>query len=123
MSTSHVDLVAGELGLSPRSVAATAGLLGEGATVPFISRYRKEATGSLDEVAVAAVRDRLEQLAELDKRRAAIRKSLDERGLLSPELATAVTGAGTLSALEDIYLPHRPKRRTRAAMARIWRLV
>ena len=118
MSTQHVDIIAGELKLAARAVAATARLLDEGATVPFISRYRKEATGSLDEVAVAAVRDRLEQLAELDKRRAAIRKSLDERDLLTPQLDAAVAGAGTLAVLEDIYLPHRPKRRTRATMAR-----
>ncbi|MCP4573694.1 MAG: RNA-binding transcriptional accessory protein [bacterium] len=118
MSTPHIDLIAGELGVPTRAVAATAALLDEGATVPFISRYRKEATGSLDEVAVTAIRDRREQLQELDKRRAAILKSLDERELLTPELNRAVTRAATLAVLEDIYLPYRPKRRTRAAMAR-----
>ncbi|MCB1184562.1 RNA-binding transcriptional accessory protein [bacterium] len=114
----HVARIAQELDLAPAAVGAAARLLGEGATVPFISRYRKEATGGLDEVAVAAVRDRLDQLAELDKRRAAILKSLDERDLLTPELRTQVEAAATLPALEDIYLPHRPKRRTRATMAR-----
>ena len=82
--------------------------------MPFIARYRKEATGSLDEVAVAAVRDRMAQLAELDKRRDSILASLSERGLLDDELRRRVTGAETLPALEDVYLPHRPKRRTRA---------
>ena len=92
--------------------------MAEGATVPFIARYRKELTGSLDEVAITAVRDRLAQMAELDKRREAILKSLEERGLLTEELKSAVSGAQTLSSLEDIYLPFRPKRRTRATMAR-----
>ena len=114
----HLDLIAAELGLAPGAVAATARLLDEGATVPFISRYRKEVTGSLDEVAIAAIRDRREQLAELDKRRTAILKSLDERQLLTTGLRAAVAGAPTLTVLEDIYLPFRPKRRTRATMAR-----
>ena len=98
--------------------SAVAKLIDEGATVPFISRYRKEATGSLDEVAVAAIRDRLTELAELDKRREAILASLEERDLLSDELKQAVIGARDKAQLEDIYLPHRPKRRTRASMAR-----
>jgi uncharacterized protein len=114
----HIRLIAGELSLAPGQVAATASLLAEGATVPFISRYRKEATGSLDEVAVMNVRDRLEQLAELDKRRQAIFKSLNERELLTPGLQKDLEAAGTLARLEDLYLPFRPKRRTRATMAR-----
>ncbi len=93
-------------------------LIEEGATVPFISRYRKEATGSLDEVAVAEIRDRLEQLMELDKRREAIIKSLEERGLLTDDLKRKIKGADSLTVLEDIYLPFRPKRRTRATIAR-----
>ncbi len=97
---------------------ACAALLDEGATVPFISRYRKEVTGSLDEVAVAAVRDRLAQLRELDKRREAILKSLEETGKLTDELKAKVLAAETLTVLEDIYLPYRPKRRTRAMIAR-----
>jgi uncharacterized protein len=99
-------------------VQAAAELLAGGATVPFIARYRKEATGSLDEVQVAAVRDRLAQLAELDKRRDAILASLEERGLLDDDLRRRITGADTLPALEDVYLPFRPKRRTRAMAAR-----
>ncbi|MFO7607918.1 MAG: Tex family protein [Candidatus Krumholzibacteriia bacterium] len=114
----HTALVARELDLAPAAVAATACLLAEGATVPFISRYRKEATGSLDEVQVTVIRDRLEQLAELDKRREAVLRSLRERELLTPQLEAAVAGAATMAALEDLYLPYRPKRRTRATMAR-----
>ena len=114
----YCDLIAREMGVGARQVLATAGLLDGGATVPFISRYRKEATGSLDEVAVMTVRDRLQQLRELEKRRRAILKSLEERELLSRELATAINNADTLAHLEDIYLPFRPKRRTRATIAR-----
>jgi uncharacterized protein len=115
---SHVEKIARELSVAPRQVAATATLLGEGATVPFISRYRKEATGSLDEVAVTSIRDRLAQLAELDDRRAAILASLKERELLTDGLASAVEAADTMTALEDVYAPYRPKRRTRATIAR-----
>jgi uncharacterized protein len=99
-------------------VAATAGLLEEGSTVPFISRYRKEATGSLDEVAVTAIRDRLGQLKDLDDRRDAILKSLAERGLLTEELKKDLLQAQTMASLEDIYLPFKPKRRTRATIAK-----
>ncbi|HEX2185282.1 MAG TPA: Tex-like N-terminal domain-containing protein, partial [Chloroflexota bacterium] len=107
-----------ELGLRPAQVRATAALLAEGATVPFIARYRKEATGSLDEVAITAIRDRLAQLDALEQRRQAIVRSLEERGLLNDELRGRIEAAETLAALEDVYLPFRPKRRTRAMMAR-----
>jgi uncharacterized protein len=110
--------IAAELHIGNAQVAATAQLLGEGATVPFIARYRKEVTGTLDEVQITDIRDRLAQLAELDKRREAILKSLTERQLLTDELATKIAAAGTLSILEDLYLPFRPKRRTRATVAR-----
>ncbi len=118
VNEAHVGKIAVEIAVAPRQVAATAALLAEGATVPFISRYRKEATGSLDEVAITAIRDRLSQLADLDDRRAAILRSLEERGLLSDELSAAVAAAETMTALEDVYAPHRPKRRTRATIAR-----
>ena len=114
----HYRQIAAELGIGQAQVSATALLLDEGGTVPFISRYRKEVTGSLDEVAVMAIRDRLDQLMELDKRREAIVKSLADRGLLTDELQGKIDGAGTLAVLEDIYLPFRPKRRTRATIAR-----
>ena len=118
MNTAHISRISQELNIDTHQVAATANLLSEGATVPFISRYRKEATGSLDEVAVTDIRDRLEQLEVLDKRREAIVKSLVERELLTPELKSKIEGADNITALEDIYLPFRPKRRTKATMAR-----
>jgi uncharacterized protein len=114
----HLKTIAQELHIQVEQAAATAALLGDGATVPFISRYRKEATGLLDETQVAAVRDRLGQLAELDKRREAIVASLGERELLSPELNAALQAASSMTILEDIYLPYRPKRRTRSSMAK-----
>jgi len=118
MTTAYSTTIAGELGVAQHQVQAVQALLAEGATVPFIARYRKEMTGSLDEVAITTVRDRLAQMAELDKRREAILKSLEERGLLTDGLKAAVAGAQTMSTLEDIYLPFRPKRRTRATIAR-----
>jgi protein Tex len=118
MNETHCLKIAQELNLSAKQVQATAELLAEGGTVPFIARYRKEATGTLDEVAITAIRDRLSQLEELDKRREAILKSLEERGQLSEELKDKITAAETMVELEDIYLPYRPKRRTRATMAR-----
>lgn len=114
----HIAKIADELRISVGQVKATAALLADGATIPFVARYRKEATGSLDEVAIAAIRDRLQELEELDKRRTNIVKSLEERSLLTDELSKKITGAQTLTELEDIYLPYRPKRRTRAMVAR-----
>ncbi len=118
MNSAHITRIATELNIGSRQVTSCAFLLDEGASIPFISRYRKEATGSLDEVAVTAIRDRLEQLQVLDKRREAMVKSLLERELLTPELKRAIENADNLTALEDIYLPYRPKRRTKASMAR-----
>ena len=118
MDERHIAKIAAELGIAERQIQATAGLIAEGGTVPFIARYRKEVTGSLDEVQITAIRDRLEQLAELDKRREAILNSLVERELLTDELKEKILAAETLSVLEDIYLPFRPKRRTRATVAR-----
>src|SRR5687768_12912001 len=112
------SIIAGELELPIRQIQAVAELLQGGATVPFIARYRKEATGSLDEVAVTHIRDRLTQLAELEERRRAILKSLEERGILTGELSERIHAADTMATLEDLYLPYRPKRRTRATMAR-----
>jgi len=114
----HIKKIAGELKLQPGQVTATVQLLDDGAPVPFIARYRKEATGTLDEVQITAIRDRIGQLRELDKRREAILKSLEERGLLTDELKAAIDAAETMAVLEDIYLPYRPKRRTRATIAK-----
>ena len=110
--------IASTLGINENQVRKTVELLDEGATIPFISRYRKEATGSLDEVQVAQIRDLRDQFVELEKRREAILKSLKELDKLSPELEKAVRGAQTLAKLEDIYLPYKPKRKTRAMAAR-----
>ena len=118
MNELHIQIIAKELSIKTSQVRSAAALLDEGASVPFISRYRKEATGSLDEVAVAVIRDRLEKLGELDKRREAIIKSLEERGLITDDLKEKITGADTITVLEDIYLPFRPKRRTRATIAK-----
>ncbi len=114
----HVLRLAAELNVKVFQVAATAQLIGEGATVPFIARYRKEVTGELDEVQVLAIRDRLEQMRALDERRASILASLKERNLLTPALEKAIAAADTLTVVEDIYLPFRPKKRTRATIAK-----
>lgn len=115
---SHNQKIAAELSIAEKQVSATVELLDEGATVPFISRYRKEMTGTLDEVQVAAIRDRVQQMRDLDKRREAILKSLTDMGKLTPELEKQINEAETMVALEDIYLPYRPKRKTRATTAR-----
>ncbi len=114
----HYIKIAQELSIPESKVNAVAELLDEGATVPFIARYRKEVTGSLDEVQIAAIRDRMEQLRELDKRREAIIKSIKEQNKLTKELEEKIVKAATLSELEDIYLPFKPKRRTRATIAK-----
>jgi len=118
MRNEYCGRIATELALSPRQVEATTALLDDGATIPFIARYRKERTGSLDEVAIGSIRDRLEQLRQLGERRDAILASLTERELLTDELKAAIDGAETMAELEDLYLPFRPKRRTRAMIAR-----
>ena len=118
MNEKHAVKIADELKLDPEQIMATVELLEDGATVPFIARYRKEATGSLDEVAITAIRDRTSQLEELDRRRESIVKSLQERELLTEELKKKILAAETVSTLEDIYLPYRPKRRTRATIAK-----
>jgi len=118
MNDPHIQKIAAELKVQPKQVAATVELLDNEATVPFIARYRKEATGSLDEVAITTIRDRIAQLRELDKRREAIIKSLTERELLTDELKAKIEAAETMAELEDIYLPFKPKRRTRATIAR-----
>lgn len=118
MTRPNAQIIAQELHIKAEQVDIVAALLDDGATVPFISRYRKEATGSLDEVQITAIRDRRSELADLDKRRAAVLASLGERELLTDALQRAVNAAPDLAALEDVYLPFRPKRRTRAQIAR-----
>lgn len=114
----HEIIISGELALTDKQVRTTIAFLDEGATVPFIARYRKELTGSLDEVQITRIRDRVQQLRELDKRRESIRKSLIDMGKLTSELEHQIDAAETMAALEDLYLPYKPKRKTRASMAR-----
>ena len=111
-------LIAKELDLSPNHVANVVRLLGEGATIPFIARYRKEMTGTMNEENVAAVQKRLEQLIELQKRKESVIASIREQEKLSPELEQKILNATTMQEVEDLYLPYKPKRRTRAAIAR-----
>ncbi len=113
-----VDMISKEINQPIKNVHAVAQLLSEGATIPFISRYRKEMTGSMDEVMITTIRDRIEQLSELDKRREAVITSIEKQGKLTPELMSAIVMAQTLAELEDIYLPYRPKRKTRASVAK-----
>lgn len=114
----HCSTIAATLDLTLQQVQNTLDLLNSGATTPFIARYRKEATGSLDEVAIAAIEDQFHKLEEIDKRRRTIVESLEKNELLSNELARKIEAAATLTELEDIYLPYRPKRKTRALIAR-----
>lgn len=107
-----------ELNIKEHQIVATIKLLEEGGTIPFIARYRKEATGSLDEVQISAIRDRLNQLRELDKRKEAVLKSIEEQGKLTDELARQIQEAETMAKVEDLYLPYKPKRRTRAMAAK-----
>jgi protein Tex len=118
MNEQHIISIATELNIAPQKVMATLKLMDDGATIPFISRYRKEVTGNLDEVQLGNIRQRYDQLEALDNRKDSIIKSLNERKLLTDELRVAIAGAETLSVLEDIYLPFRPKRRTRATIAK-----
>ena len=113
----YPHLIAQALGIPVHYVKNTLDLLESGATIPFISRYRKENTGSLDEVQIADIRDLYEKLVELDKRRGVILDSIGEQGKLTPELAQKINNAQTMSELEDLYLPYRPKRKTRATVA------
>ena len=107
-----------ELKISPRQIMAVARLLGEGNTIPFIARYRKEAHGNLDEVQIGKIQERLNYHRELDERRQTILKSIESQGKLTDELKAKILGCETKAALEDLYLPYKPKRRTRAMIAR-----
>lgn len=117
MERNYAKLIADELNLKEEQVKNTLALLESGATIPFISRYRKEATGSLNEVQIGQIKELHTRLVELDKRRAAILDSISEQGKLTPELKAQIEAATSMSALEDLYLPYRPKRKTRASMA------
>src|SRR5512145_1974666 len=113
-----VDRICQELSLPRSGVASVVALLNEGNTVPFIARYRKEATGSLDEVAIRAVEDRVTYYKELLERRETVLKNIDKQGKLTPELKARVENAWSKTELEDLYLPYKPKKRTKATDAR-----
>src|SRR2546421_13068216 len=112
------SLLSGELQLQSGQVAGTIALLDEGNTIPFVARYRKEVTGSLDEVQIQAIADRAGALRALHERKADVRRLIDAQGKLTPELTAAILAASTLQEVEDLYLPYRPKRKTRASVAR-----
>jgi uncharacterized protein len=114
----YYNKIANELKISTHQVENTVILLNQGATIPFIARYRKEVTGSLDEIAIAQIRDRMEKLEELDNRRETIIHSIEEQGKMTAELEKQIAGAETMTELEDIYLPYKPKRKTRATIAK-----
>ncbi|MCD6291874.1 MAG: RNA-binding transcriptional accessory protein [Deltaproteobacteria bacterium] len=118
MNIAHIETIAIQLKIDRTQVKAVATLFADGATIPFIARYRKEATGGLDEVVISQIQSLLEQLEALEKRRQAINTSLIEQKLLSPELEKKLSQAASLTELEDLYLPYRPKRKTRALVAK-----
>ena len=113
-----INIIAKEFGLVLRNVKNTVTLLEDGATVPFISRYRKEMTGSMDEITIASIRDRVVELKELNKRKDYIISVIEESGAMTEELRERITSSWTPSEIEDIYLPFKPKRKTRAEVAR-----
>src|SRR6266487_7160268 len=116
--TSIGERIAGELGVRPGQVVAAIELLDGGATVPFIARYRKEMTGTLDDAQLRTLEDRLGYLRELEERRAAVIEAIRAQGKLDPELEAQILAADSKARLEDLYLPFRPKRRTKAQIAR-----
>lgn len=118
MNNAHVLKVSKELNIKVEQTEAVVGLLEGGSTIPFIARYRKEASGMLDEVAITKIRDRMKELKDLDDRRAVILESIEKQGKLTPELKAKVVSALTLTELEDLYLPYKPKRRTRGMIAK-----
>jgi protein Tex len=118
MNDIFAKLIAQELQIATKQVANTIMLLSEGATIPFISRYRKELTGSLDEVAIGAIKERFDKLQEIEKRKDTILKTIEEQGVLTPELKKRIEDCYNGTELEDIYLPYKPKRKTRATKAK-----
>lgn len=118
MNTTYTNLISGKLNLRSRQVENTINLLKEGATIPFISRYRKEVTGSLDEVQVADIQRELKRLEEIDKRRETILTTIEEQGKLTSDLRNRIEASWDMTELEDIYLPYKPKRKTRATKAK-----
>ena len=118
MPTKVLIHIAQLLNVPLKGLVAVIGLLDEGATVPFIARYRKEATGNLDEVQIRDIQEKLEYFRELEERRETVLKSIEEQGKLTPELRARIEAALEKNELEDLYLPYKPKRRTKASIAR-----
>ncbi len=118
MKLIYAEYIAGELNIDSNAVENTLKLLSDGATIPFIARYRKEWTGGLDEVQIVAIRNLAQRLEELDKRRETVLNTIREQGKLTPELESKIMQAQTLAEIEDLYLPYKPKRKTRASIAR-----
>ena len=118
MITSFHTLISQILNIPAGQVERTIGLLGEGATIPFISRYRKEVTGGLDEVQIGNIKDQLDKLTELKKRKESILSSIEEQGKLTPELKKRIEDSWDSTEIEDLYLPYKPKRVTKAEIAR-----
>ncbi|NLF81504.1 MAG: RNA-binding transcriptional accessory protein, partial [Bacteroidales bacterium] len=118
MNKKHIELIARELNIREWQVEHAVTLMQDGATIPFVSRYRKEATGSLDEVQLAAVKTLWNNYSELEKRKAAILKSIQEQDKLTPQLKKEIEQCWQMNRLEDLYLPYRPKRKTKASVAR-----
>src|SRR6478609_5121101 len=118
LSTSVLLHISKQLNISLKSLVSTIALLDEGGTVPFIARYRKEATGNLDEVQIRDIQEKLEYFRELEERRETVLQSIAEQGKLTPELKARIEAAMEKTGLEDLYLPYKPKRRTKASIAR-----
>src|SRR3954471_13531523 len=120
MSTAypHASIIATELGVQPSQVERTVALLADGATIPFIARYRKEQTGNLDEVQIASIDERRTYLSELDARKQTVLGEIEKQGKLTDGLRNQITRTFSKTELEDLYLPYKPKRRTRATIAR-----
>ena len=118
MNNIHLSIISKDLNLPQSKVQSTIKLLNEGATIPFIARYRKEATGSLDEVNIADIKTQLDRLTELEKRKETILKTIEEQGKLTDELKRRIQDTFDSTVLEDIYLPYKPKRKTRASAAK-----
>ena len=118
MNTIHLSIISKDLNLPQSKVQSTIKLLEEGATIPFIARYRKEATGSLDEVNIGDIKTQLEKLKEIEKRKDTILKSIEGQGKLTDNLKRRIQDTFDSTVLEDIYLPYKQKRKTRASVAR-----
>ena len=118
MNKIHIQLIVNKLHLKTNQVEQTLSLLNEGATVPFIARYRKERTGSLDEVNISSIQKEQKRLQEIDKRRESILGAIEEQGKLTPELRKRIEASWDMTELEDLYLPYKKKRKTRASVAR-----